>query len=131
MSAPIIKSEQEWKDQLGLERFRILRQKGTEYPHSGKYNSNYEDGIYSCGGCGEALYESSSKFDAHCGWPSFDESISGKVKNNKDTSHGMVRIEIVCAKCDGHLGHVFDDGPTKTGQRHCVNSLSVDFTKKT
>ncbi len=123
----IEKSEAAWIAELGLERYKILRQKGTEYPHSGKYNLHVENGTYVCGGCQEPLFESTSKFDAHCGWPSFDESIPRKVQYIKDVTHGMSRTEIVCATCGGHLGHVFNDGPTKTGQRYCVNSLSVDF----
>ena len=91
---------------------------------------HFELGTYVCGGCAEPLFESDSKFNSHCGWPSFDDSIPGKVEYIKDTTHGMIRTEIVCAKCKGHLGHIFDDGPTKTRQRYCVNSLSVDFIKK-
>ncbi len=127
MSFPIEKTDEEWKAQLGLERFKILRQKGTEFPHSGKYNLFNQNGVYCCGGCGEPLFESDSKFDAHCGWPSFDEAIPGKVTYIKDKTHGMIRTEIVCSACGGHLGHVFDDGPTPTGVRYCVNSLAVDF----
>jgi peptide-methionine (R)-S-oxide reductase len=123
------KTEEEWKAKLGLERYRILRQKGTESPHSGQYNMHFEKGTYNCGACDEPLFESSSKFNAHCGWPSFDESIPGKVEYIKDTTHGMIRTEIVCANCGSHLGHVFDDGPSETHQRYCVNSLSVDFKK--
>ena len=129
MNYSVKKTEEEWKAKLGLERYRILRQKGTESPHSGIYNLHFEKGIYVCGACDEPLFESSSKFNAHCGWPSFDESIPGKVEYIKDVSHGMIRIEIVCANCGSHLGHVFDDGPSETGQRYCVNSLSVDFKK--
>ena len=130
MSYPFVKSEKEWEEELGTERYRILRQKGTEYPHTGKYNLHFENGVYCCGGCGAPLFESSTKFDAHCGWPSFDEAIPGKVQNILDKTHGMIRTEIVCANCGGHLGHVFNDGPTNTGQRYCVNSLSVDFKEK-
>ncbi|MFL9838440.1 peptide-methionine (R)-S-oxide reductase MsrB [Flavobacterium sp. ST-75] len=121
------KSEAEWKEQLGLERYKILRQKGTEFPHSGKYNMHFEEGTYVCGACGEPLFASDSKFNSSCGWPSFDEALPGKIEYVKDTSHGMIRTEIMCANCGGHIGHVFDDGPTQTGQRYCVNSLSVDF----
>jgi peptide-methionine (R)-S-oxide reductase len=127
MSYPIEKTESEWLEKLGEQKYQILRQKGTEYPHSGAYNLHFENGTYLCAGCKEPLFESSSKFNAHCGWPSFDESIPEKVKYIKDNSHGMIRTEIVCASCGGHLGHVFDDGPTKTGVRYCVNSLSIDF----
>lgn len=130
MSYPFIKSEKEWEEELGAERYRILRQKGTEYPHTGEYNLHFENGVYCCGGCGTPLFESNSKFDGHCGWPSFDEAIPGKVQNILDKTHGMIRTEIVCANCGGHLGHVFNDGPTNTGQRYCVNSLSVDFKEK-
>jgi len=130
MKSKIEKTEAEWKEQLGLERYKILRQKGTEFPHSGKYNLHFEKGTYACGACGEVLFDSTSKFDAHCGWPSFDESLPGKVAYSKDSSHGMLRTEILCANCGGHLGHVFDDGPTATGQRYCVNSLSIEFKEK-
>jgi peptide-methionine (R)-S-oxide reductase len=129
MKYKIEKTETEWKAQLGEERYRILRQKGTEYPHTGEYNLNFEKGIYVCGGCGEPLFESDSKFKSGCGWPSFDEAIPSKVEYVKDLSFGMQRTEILCASCGGHLGHVFDDGPTDTGIRFCVNSLSVDFKK--
>lgn len=121
------KSEAEWKAQLGPDRYRILRQKGTEMAGTGKYNLHFEEGTYVCGACGEPLFESDSKFNSRCGWPSFDESIPGKVEYIKDTSFGMIRTEILCANCGSHLGHVFDDGPTETGQRYCVNSASVDF----
>jgi peptide-methionine (R)-S-oxide reductase len=129
MSYPIEKNEEQWKSELDPERYRILRQKGTEMPHTGKYNLHFEKGTYCCGACGEPLFESSSKFNSSCGWPSFDEAISGKVEYIKDTTYGMVRTEILCANCGSHLGHVFDDGPTETGERFCVNSLSVDFKK--
>jgi len=124
---PLQKTEAEWKAQLGFERYKILRQAGTEFPHSGQYNLHFEKGTYCCGACGETLFESNSKFQSSCGWPSFDESIPGKVEYIKDNSFGMQRIEILCANCGSHLGHVFDDGPTETGQRYCVNSASVDF----
>lgn len=127
MEYPVNKTPEDWKEQLGAERYRILRQKGTEFPHSGSYNLHFENGTYVCGGCSEPLFESSHKFNAHCGWPSFDASIPGKVAYEKDVSHGMIRTEILCASCGGHLGHVFDDGPTPTRQRYCVNSLSIDF----
>ena len=130
MTYPIEKSEEEWKSELGEERYRILRQKGTERPHTGKYNLTFEKETYCCGGCGDPLFKSNSKFDAHCGWPSFDDAIPGKVKNVLDKTHGMIRTEIVCANCGGHLGHVFNDGPTKTGQRYCVNSASIDFKEQ-
>lgn len=112
---------------LGPERYRILRSKGTEMPHTGKYNLTFDGGTYVCGACGEPLFESDSKFKSSCGWPSFDESIPGKIEYINDVSHGMVRTEILCANCGSHLGHVFDDGPTPTGIRYCVNSASVDL----
>ena len=127
MKYPLEKSEAQWKEELGEEKYRILRQKGTEFPHSGEYNLHFENGTYVCAACKEPLFKSDSKFNAHCGWPSFDESIPGKVEYIKDHTHGMIRTEILCANCGGHLGHVFDDGPTKTGVRYCVNSLSIDF----
>ena len=125
----IKKTDDEWKEQLSEEQYGVLRNKGTERPHSGKYNLHFENGTYTCAGCHQPLFESNSKFDAHCGWPSFDDSINGTVEYVLDKSHGMVRTEIVCSNCGGHLGHVFSDGPTETGTRFCVNSLSIDFKK--
>lgn len=126
---PIKKTEQEWKEQLSANQFAILREAATERPFSGEYNMHFEKGIYTCAGCGEELFSSDSKFDANCGWPSFDKAIAdGKIVERIDHSHGMTRTEILCANCGGHLGHVFDDGPTDTGLRYCVNSLSLDFT---
>ena len=124
------KSEQEWKEQLSPDQYIVLRQAGTECPFTGEYNMHFENGVYVCAGCGEELFDSSSKFDSHCGWPSFDQEIeNGKIVEVRDESHGMVRTEILCGNCGGHLGHVFDDGPTDTGLRYCVNSLSLDFKK--
>lgn len=130
MKYPIEKSEEQWKAELGADRYRILRQKGTEYPNTGAYNLHFEHGTYCCGACQEPLFKSDSKFNSSCGWPSFDESIPGKVEYIKDTTHAMIRTEILCANCGSHLGHVFDDGPTPSGTRYCVNSLSVDFKKE-
>lgn len=125
------KSEQEWKKQLTEEEYYVLREKGTERPHSGKFNIHFEKGIYTCKACGEELFDSSSKFEAHCGWPSFDKGIKkGKIIEKLDKSHGMLRMEILCGNCGSHLGHVFNDGPTSTGLRYCVNSISLDFKKK-
>lgn len=127
-SLPVQKSEETWREELGPERYRILRQKGTEYPGTGEYDQHFEAGTYHCAGCGVALFSSDGKFDAHCGWPSFDQEITeGIVAEKRDLSHGMVRTEILCSQCGGHLGHVFDDGPTSTGLRYCVNSLSLTF----
>ena len=123
------KTDAEWKKTLTPEQYEILRKKGTEAPGTGEYNHHTEKGVYTCAGCGTELFTSEQKFDSHCGWPSFDNNIAGgdRVKQVKDFSHGMIRTEIVCAKCGGHLGHIFDDGPTATGQRYCVNSLSLKF----
>jgi peptide-methionine (R)-S-oxide reductase len=128
----INKSEEEWKAQLTPEQFKILREKGTERPFTSKFEDFYDGGTYICAGCGNELFNSSSKFDSGCGWPSFYEALdSTKIITRMDYSYGMVRIEIMCAKCGGHLGHVFDDGPKdKTGLRYCVNGLSLDFKKK-
>jgi peptide-methionine (R)-S-oxide reductase len=124
------KSDQEWMEELGPERYRILRLKGTERPFSGALNSEYRPGHYRCAGCGTTLFESDAKFDSGCGWPSFDRSVPESVVYERDISHGMIRTEIMCHNCGGHLGHVFPDGPTQTGQRYCVNSLSISFDEK-
>tara|TARA_A100001011_G_C14322305_1_gene851415 strand:- start:12739 stop:13143 length:405 start_codon:yes stop_codon:yes gene_type:complete len=124
---PIIKSETEWRSELNDEEYRILRQKGTEHPFTGKYNDHFEKGVYKCKGCDTPIYRSEYKFDSSCGWPSYDQALPGALLLVKDTSHGMIRTEIVCAKCGGHQGHVFNDGPTKTGERYCVNSASIHF----
>lgn len=123
------KTDAEWKKILTPEQYEVLRMKGTERPGTGVYNDHSEKGVYTCAGCGTELFTSEQKFNSHCGWPSFDNNIAGgdRVKQVKDFSHGMIRTEIVCAKCGGHLGHIFDDGPTATGQRYCVNSLSLNF----
>ena len=126
---PVQKTEAEWLRELGPERYRIVRQKGTEYPGTGEYDKHFEAGTYRCAGCNTPLFSSAGKFDAHCGWPSFDDSINGTVEYVLDKSHGMVRTEIVCSNCGGHLGHVFNDGPTETGTRYCVNSVSIEFNE--
>ncbi len=124
------KSDEEWKKILTEEQYYILRGKGTERPWTGKYNEHFEKGKYVCAACGFELFSSDNKFNSHCGWPSFDsEIVKGNVETQADNSHGMVRTEILCSRCGGHLGHVFDDGPTKTGLRYCVNSVSIDFRK--
>ncbi len=121
-------TEAQWRARLSADEYTVLREKGTERAFSGEYWNVFEDGMYHCRGCGEALFESTSKFDAGCGWPSFDRAASaGVVTEDRDMSHGMVRTEILCEKCGGHLGHVFPDGPTDTGLRYCVNSLSVEL----
>ncbi len=128
----IKKTEEQWLEQLGPEAYKVLRQKGTERPFSGEYEKFWEAGTYVCKACGEELFQSETKFDAGCGWPSFYESIDkSKVTELKDTSHGMIRVEVVCSNCGGHLGHVFPDGyGTPTGLRYCINSVSLGFKKK-
>lgn len=121
-------TEQEWRARLTDEQYRVTRLKGTEYPFSGELLHNTADGTYHCVCCGTELFSADTKFDAGCGWPSFFAAIEGKVRYTKDLSHGMRRTEILCANCDAHLGHVFDDGPVPTGQRYCVNSVSLTFT---
>jgi methionine-R-sulfoxide reductase len=129
-STPIVKTEAEWKNALSPEQYRVLREKGTEAPFTGKYYLNKDKGVYVCAACGNELFTSDMKFESSCGWPSFDREIAGgKIKTLVDTSHGMVRTEIICARCGSHLGHLFDDGPTATGERYCVNSLSLNFKK--
>ncbi|PKP25997.1 MAG: peptide-methionine (R)-S-oxide reductase [Bacteroidetes bacterium HGW-Bacteroidetes-2] len=126
----IQKTETQWLEELGDEKYQILRKKGTERPFTGIYNLHKENGIYSCAACKTQLFTSDAKFNSGCGWPSFDQAIEGPVEYIKDKTFGMVRTEILCATCGSHLGHVFDDGPTPSGQRYCVNSLSLDFQKK-
>jgi peptide-methionine (R)-S-oxide reductase len=122
------KSEKEWKLSLSPEQFRVLRQCGTEPPFSGKYVYNKEKGTYVCAGCGNKLFSSDTKFESGSGWPSFWEKLSNEsVDLRPDNSQGMRRIEVVCKKCGGHLGHVFEDGPKPTGLRYCINSISLDF----
>lgn len=130
-STPIQRTEEEWKQILTPHQYSILREKGTERPFTGSLLLNKEKGIYTCAACGNELFTSDMKFDSHCGWPSFDNEISGgKINTQVDTSYGMIRTEIMCARCGGHLGHLFDDGPTNTGMRYCVNSISIGFNKK-
>ena len=127
----VSKSESEWKSILSPEQFDVLRNKGTEYAFTGEYNFNKEKGIYSCAGCGSPLFESKTKYDSGSGWPSFYKPISeDAIDIEIDRSFGSEREEVLCAKCGGHLGHVFSDGPKPTGQRYCVNSISLDFKKK-
>jgi peptide-methionine (R)-S-oxide reductase len=124
-----MKTEKEWKETLTSEEYRVLREKGTEAPNSGIYNLHFDNGQYLCNGCKSEIFHSDSKFKSSCGWPSFDQAIKGKIVEKKDFSYGMIRTEILCSNCDGHLGHVFNDGPTDTGIRYCINSISMDFIK--
>lgn len=122
--------DNQWKEKLTPEQYRILREKGTEAPFSGKLLGEKRPGMYRCAACGQELFDSSAKFDSGTGWPSFDQAIPGAVRFVHDVSQGMSRTEIVCSRCDSHLGHVFDDGPTATGQRFCLNSACLGFEEK-
>ncbi len=130
MDEKIVKTEAEWKEILSPEQYYILRQKGTDMPGEGGYTKHFEKGTYHCAACDAQLFESGTKYESHCGWPSFDDAIDGAVEYSLDKSHGMIRTEITCTKCGGHLGHVFDDGPRDTtGKRYCVNTTSLRFVK--
>ena len=123
--------ESEWRKRLSADQFHVLRQAGTEAPFSGRYNDTKADGIYRCAGCALPLFDSDDKFDSGSGWPSFTQAIGpDHVAEHRDVSHGMTRVEVRCARCDGHLGHVFPDGPPPTGQRYCMNSVSLDFRSR-
>jgi peptide-methionine (R)-S-oxide reductase len=125
--ARVEKSDEEWRKDLTPEQYRVLRQHGTERPGSSPLNAEQRTGEYQCAGCGKKLFESDTKFDAHCGWPSFDKAQDGAVTVVVDSSHGMTREEVLCAECGGHLGHVFPDGPTETGLRYCMNGAALKF----
>jgi len=125
------KTEEEWRKQLSKEQFKVLRLKETERPFTGKYWNFKEKGVYKCAGCGTPLFESDTKFDSGCGWPSFFQPLEEEnIEKEKDTSLKMVRTEVICKNCGGHLGHVFTDGPKPTGLRYCINSVSLEFEKK-
>jgi len=125
------KSENEWKEELTPEQYRVLRLKGTEPEFTGKFWNHKEEGTYKCAACGTILFTSEAKFDSGCGWPSFfSPENEENIDEKKDFSHGMIRTEVLCKNCGGHLGHVFEDGPKPTGLRYCINSISLEFKKK-
>ncbi|HET8693499.1 MAG TPA: peptide-methionine (R)-S-oxide reductase MsrB [Aquabacterium sp.] len=128
---PVKKTDAQWREQLSDIDYRVTRQAATEHPFTGRYWDHFEDGAYRCVCCGVKLFDSSTKFDAGCGWPSYWEPAQeGVIERLRDTSHGMIRVEVRCQNCGAHLGHVFEDGPQPTGERYCINSAALDFTPR-
>jgi peptide-methionine (R)-S-oxide reductase len=123
------KTDAEWRAELTPEQYRVLRQKGTEAPFSGEYDYTFEPGTYRCAGCGAELFDSDAKYDSGCGWPAFS-APAGEIDEEVDASHGMVRTEVLCASCGGHLGHVFPDGPAPAGVRYCINSAALELDER-
>ncbi|MGZ4481125.1 MAG: peptide-methionine (R)-S-oxide reductase MsrB [Gaiellales bacterium] len=130
MAAEVTRSEQEWRESLTPEQYRVLRERDTERPFTGEYVHTKDRGVYRCAGCGAELFGSEAKFDSGTGWPSFDEPANlENVELHRDFSHGMIRTEVTCKRCGGHLGHLFGDGPTETGKRYCINSCALSLER--
>jgi peptide-methionine (R)-S-oxide reductase len=130
MSSEVTKTDEEWQKELTPAQYEVLRHAGTEPAFTGEYWDCHDDGVYRCAACGAELFTSDTKFESGTGWPSFSEpAVADAVELRRDSSHGMVRTEVVCRRCGGHLGHVFDDGPGPSGQRYCINSLSLDLDR--